>query len=112
MAALKRETFRVLLLDNANTLLRDQTMWEGSVNRVQIHPREVISLALETNASALILVHNHPSGQPEPSVEDIRLTEQIVAACKLLDIAVHDHLIVARHAVFSMRRERRIAFST
>ena len=111
MALLKRETFRVLFLDSGNGLLRDQTMWEGSVNRVQIHPREVVRLALEANASALIMVHNHPSGRSEPSAEDVRLTEQIVGACNLLDIAVHDHLIVARNKVFSMRREQRVAFS-
>lgn len=111
MAPLKRETFRVLFLDSGNALLRDQTMWEGSINRVQIHPREVVSLALETHASALILVHNHPSGRPKPSVDDVRLTEQIVAACKLLDIAVHDHLIISRNEVFSMRRDQCVAFS-
>ncbi len=111
MATLKRETFRVLFLDSGNGLLRDQIMWEGSVNRVQIHPREVVSVALDVHASALILVHNHPSGRPDPSAEDVRLTQQIVAACKLLDITVHDHLIIARNDVFSMRRKRCLDFS-
>lgn len=111
MAALKRETFRVLFLDSGNALLYDQIMWEGSVNRVQIHPREVVSRALEVHASALILVHNHPSGRSEPSTQDVHLTEQIVGACKLLEIAVHDHLIVTRNDVFSMRREQRVTFS-
>ena len=112
MAPLKRETFRVLFLDSANALLRDQTMWEGSVNRVQIHPREVVSVALETHASALVLVHNHPSGKATPSVEDIELTRRMVKACELLDIAVHDHLIVAKQEVFSMRAQHIVAFNT
>lgn len=111
MASLKRETFRVLFLDAANRLLLDRVMWEGSVNRVQVHPREVVSLALKTHASALILVHNHPSGRAKPSQEDVRLTQQTVAACKLLDIAVHDHLIVARQHVFSMRSDQSLIFS-
>lgn len=112
MAALTRETFRVLFLDSANRLIRDQTMWEGSINRVQIHPREVVSLALETHSTALILIHNHPSGSAAPSAEDIRLTQKIMDACKLLDIAVHDHLIVARQDIFSMRSKQILAFTT
>lgn len=112
MAPLKRETFRVLFLNSGNGLIRDQTMWEGSVNRVQIHPREVVSLALETHSSALILIHNHPSGRAAPSAEDIRITQQIIAACKLLDIAVHDHLIVGKQDIFSMRSKHIVAFTT
>lgn len=103
MALLKRETFRVLFLDSANGLLRDQLMWEGSIDRVQVHPREIVSLALELHASALILVHNHPSGRSEPSDDDIRLTDRIVSACQLLNIVVHDHLIISRNDVLSMR---------
>jgi DNA repair protein RadC len=112
MAGLTRETFRVLFLDSGNRLIRDQTMWEGSVNRVQIHPREVVSLALETHSSALILVHNHPSGRTVPSAEDIRLTQQIIAACKLLDIHVHDHLIVGKQDILSMRSKHMVVFTT
>lgn len=112
MAALTKENFRVLFLDSGNRLIRDQTMWEGSVNRVQIHPREVVSLALETHSAALILIHNHPSGRAAPSAEDIRLTRQIIAACKLLDIAVHDHLIVGKQDIFSMRSKHIVAFTT
>lgn len=112
MAALSRETFRVLFLDSGNQLIRDQTMWEGSVNQVQIHPREVVSLALETHATALILIHNHPSGRAAPSTEDIRLTQQIIHACKLLDIAVHDHLIVGKQDIFSMRSKHILAFNS
>ncbi|MEP7350255.1 MAG: DNA repair protein RadC [Sphingorhabdus sp.] len=111
MAALKREHFRVLFLDAANRLLLDEVMWQGSVNRVQVHPREVVRLALETQASALILAHNHPAGQSGPSAHDIQLTQQIIAACNLLDIIVHDHLIVTRQDVFSMRREHSLMFA-
>lgn len=112
MAALKRETFRVLFLNSENQLIRDQTMWEGSVNRVQIHPREVVSLALETHATALILIHNHPSGRAIPSTEDIRLTQQIIYACELLDIEVHDHLIVGKQDIYSMRSKHILAFTS
>jgi DNA repair protein RadC len=85
-------------------------MWEGSVNCVQVHPREIVRTALETGATALILAHNHPSGRCNASQEDIAITSQIVAACKLMDIAVHDHLIVGRHNVFSMRQALGDAF--
>lgn len=104
MSGLAREKFRVFYLDSANHLLRDQIMWEGSVNCVQVHPREIVRTALETGATALILAHNHPSGRCYASREDIAITSQIVAACKLMDIAVHDHLIVGRNNVFSMRQ--------
>lgn len=102
MAALKRENFRVLFLDSGNHLLLDRMMWEGTVNKVQVHTREVVRVAIETGATALILVHNHPSGRPQPTGDDLRVTEQIVAACGPLDITVHDHLIVAHQGVFSM----------
>lgn len=102
MAALKRENFRVLFLDCGNHLLLDRVMWEGTVNKVQVHPREVVRVAIETGATALILAHNHPSGRPQPTGDDLRITRQIVAACAPLDIIVHDHLIVACQGVFSM----------
>ena len=104
MAALTREVFRVLYLDAANQLLLDRIMWEGSVDCVQIHPREVVRTALETGATAMILVHNHPSGHADASHEDITITRQIVGACRLMQIAVHDHVIVARAGTFSMRQ--------
>lgn len=110
MAALPREQFRVLFLDAANQLVRDEVMWEGSVNHVQIHPREVVRLALDVGASALVLAHNHPSGKPKPSREDISLTHHIIRACKLLEIIVHDHLIIAACGVFSMRKANRHLF--
>ena len=110
MSGLTREQFRVLYLDAANHLLRDRVMWEGSVNSVQIHPREIVRTALETGATALILVHNHPSGRCTASDEDIGITKRIIAACKLMDIAVHDHLIIGRTDIFSMRQAKGAGF--
>lgn len=104
MATLTREVFRVLYLDAANQLLLDRIMWEGSVDCVQVHPREIVRTALETGATAMILVHNHPSGHAEASHEDIAITRQIIGACRLMQIVVHDHVIVARAGIFSMRQ--------
>ncbi len=109
MAHLPRETFRVLFLDAGNRLLADETMWEGTVNRVQIHPREVVRRALETQATALILAHNHPSGDPSPSRHDVAMTNKLVAACSPIDLLVHDHIIVARTGWFSMAKHHLIA---
>lgn len=102
MADLPRETFRVLFLDGSNRVLADETMWEGTVNRVQIHPREVIRLAIETQATALILAHNHPSGNPAPSRHDVAMTNRLISACSPIDVEVHDHIIVANSGWFSM----------
>lgn len=103
MAHLTREVFRVLFLDSNNRLLADRIMWEGTVAGVQVHPREVIRDALELNATALIFVHNHPSGDPTPSRHDVSLTKKLVAACEPFDVAVHDHVIIARSGYLSMR---------
>lgn len=102
MARLPREQFRVLFLDASNRLLLDRVMWEGTVDRVHAYPREIVRVAIETGATALILVHNHPSGRSQPSNEDIRITQQIVLACAPLDIVVNDHLIVSSAEVLSM----------
>lgn len=109
MADLPRETFRVLFLDSGNRLLADEVMWEGTVNRVQIHPREVVRRAIETSATALILVHNHPSGNPEPSRHDVAMTNKMVSVGSLIDIEVHDHIIVAKSGWFSMAEHGLIA---
>jgi DNA repair protein RadC len=106
MSGLAREQLRVLYLDAANQLLEDRVMWEGSVNSVQIHPREIVRVALETGATALILVHNHPSGRCTASEEDIGITKRVIAACQSMDIAVHDHLIIGRTEIFSMRQAK------
>ena len=90
------EQFNVLFLDNNNSLIADETQQRGTVNHVPIYPREVIKRALELHASAIILVHNHPSGDPTPSSADIEMTEEVCQAGQKLGIAVHDHLIFSR----------------
>jgi DNA repair protein RadC len=105
MAHLQRETFCVLFLDASNGLIRDEIMWEGSVSRVQIHPREVIRAALACNATAMIVAHNHPSGDPRPSRCDINITRQLCFAAQSFDMVVHDHLIIARSGWCSLRTE-------
>jgi DNA repair protein RadC len=90
------EQFNVLFLDNSNSLIADETQQKGTVNHVPLYPREVIKRALELSASAVILVHNHPSGDPTPSPTDIEMTEEVCEAGKKLGIAVHDHLIFSR----------------
>jgi DNA repair protein RadC len=102
-AGLGAEQFRVLFLNNRNRLLRDEVMWEGTVNQAPAYPREIVKRALELGATALILVHNHPSGDPAPSRDDIRLTKAIEAAASAHDIAVHDHLVIGREGHASLR---------
>lgn len=105
MSQLKQEVFRVLFLDSTNRLLADHVMWRGSVSGVQIHPREVVREALACDATALILVHNHPSGDPTPSQHDIAITRRLIAACEPFDVAVHDHIVISRAGFASMRAE-------
>jgi DNA repair protein RadC len=103
MAHARVEQLRVLYLDARNRLLLDETMSEGSVNIAPIYPREIVRRCLEIGATALILAHNHPSGDPEPSGEDIRLTRLVAAAGETLEIRLHDHVIVARSGWISLR---------
>jgi DNA repair protein RadC len=98
-----REQFRVLFLDKKNQLIADEVMNRGTVDHAPVYPREVMRRALELSASAVILVHNHPSGDPTPSGADIDMTRQIVDAGRPLRIAVHDHLIAARDGVASLK---------
>lgn len=97
------ERLRVLFLDAKNRLLRDELISEGSVDETPIDPREIMRRALELGAAALILAHNHPSGNPAPSKGDIQATRRIVEAGRALDIRVHDHVIVARSGWSSFR---------
>jgi len=98
-----REQFRVLFLDKKNQLIADEVMNEGTVDHAPVYPREIVRRALELSASAVILLHNHPSGDPTPSRADIDMTRAIIAAAKPLNIAVHDHLIVGREGVASFK---------
>ncbi len=96
------ERFRVLFLDAQNRLL-DETVADGSIKQAPVYPREVMRRALQVGATALILVHNHPSGDPSPSRSDIDMTRRIIDAGRELDVTVHDHLVVARTGWTSFR---------
>ncbi len=98
------EQFRILFLDRKNKLLRDEVQNRGTVDHTPVYPREVVKRALELGASAIILVHNHPSGDPTPSTSDVEMTKQIIDAAKTLDIAVHDHLIIGRGGHTSLKQ--------
>jgi len=103
MAHAPIEQFRVLYLDRKNVLIADDEQARGTVDHVPVYPREVVRRALELNASAMILVHNHPSGDPTPSASDITMTRQIVAAAETMGITVHDHIIVGKSRELSFR---------
>ncbi len=102
MGNAKREEFRVLFLDSKNVLIKDESLQKGTVDETAIYPREVVKRALELHASAIIMVHNHPSGDPTPSRADIDMTREMAEAGKALGITLHDHLIIGgrRHASF------------
>ena len=103
MAFLGVERVRVLHLNARNMLIRDENMGDGSIDQAAIYVREVIRRAIDLGSAAIILVHNHPSGSPEPSRQDIEVTRQIIDAGKRLNIAVHDHIIVGTNGHSSMR---------
>lgn len=98
-----REQFRVLYLDKRNILLREELRADGTVDHAPVYVREVVRRALELSASALILAHNHPSGDPTPSCADIEMTRRIVDAARIFDIQVHDHVVVGREGTQSFR---------
>jgi DNA repair protein RadC len=104
MARNPTEEFRVLFLDRKNVLIADEVQGKGTVDHTPVYPREIVKRALGLSASAIILVHNHPSGDPTPSRADIEMTREIAAAAKALRIVVHDHLVIGRrgHASFKM----------
>jgi DNA repair protein RadC len=99
------EHFRILFLDNRNRLLADEAQARGTVNHTPVYPREVVKRALELHATAIILVHNHPSGDPTPSSDDVVVTQEIVLAARALSIVVHDHVIVGNGRWLSFRQE-------
>ncbi len=96
MEDLKREVFRVALLDAQNRLLRDCVVSEGTLSASLVHPREVFKPAILESAASVVLLHNHPSGDPTPSREDVRLTRQLAECARLLGFRVHDHLVIGR----------------
>ncbi len=103
MANNAREQIRLLFLDKRNGLIADEILNQGTIDQVSVYPREVVHRALQLNASALILVHNHPSGDPTPSHADVEMTRNIVDTCKKIGIKVHDHIIVGRSGQTSFR---------
>jgi DNA repair protein RadC len=103
MSHREAEHFRILFLDRKNILIADEEQARGTVDHVPVYPREVVKRALELNASALILVHNHPSGDPTPSDSDIAMTRQIQAAADALGITLHDHIVVGKSREQSFR---------
>jgi DNA repair protein RadC len=103
MAHLRHERVRVLYLDTRNRLVLDDLLTDGSLDEAAIHPREVVKKALDVGAAALILVHNHPSGSPEPSRADVQITNRIAEAGRLLGITVHDHVIIGKEGHVSLK---------
>ncbi len=105
MAHLPTEQFRILFLDRKNVLIADEPQQCGTVDHVPVYPREVVKRALELNASAIILVHNHPSGDPTPSDVDITMTRKIMAALETVSITLHDHLVVGKSKEYSFKAQ-------
>lgn len=105
MARRETEQVRILFLDRQNAVIADEEQAAGTVDHVPVYPREVAKRALELNASALILVHNHPSGDPTPSRADIEVTQQIVEACKTIGVTIHDHVVIGEETEVSFRAE-------
>ncbi|NIZ10370.1 DNA repair protein RadC [Pseudooceanicola sp. HF7] len=105
MSHRETEQFRVLYLDRRNVLIADEEQGEGTIDHVPVYPREVMKRALQVNASAMILVHNHPSGDPTPSQADIDMTHQIEAAAHALGLVLHDHIIIGKSRELSFRSD-------
>lgn len=105
MARLPHEELRLLYLDTKNALLGEEVHQRGTVDQTAAYPREIVKRALEKGATALIIVHNHPTGDPRPSKQDIEMTKQVKQACELLSIALHDHIIVGHNEFFSFKGE-------
>ena len=103
MAHLRHERVRALYLDTKNRLIGDELLTEGSLDEAVIQPREVVKKALDLGAAALIMVHNHPSGSPEPSRADIQITNKIAEAARMLGITLHDHVIIGKEGHVSLR---------
>jgi DNA repair protein RadC len=105
MAREKTEQFRVLFIDTKNRLIADEAQARGTINHTPVYPREVVKRALDLHATALIFVHNHPSGDPTPSRADLEMTCEIKEAAAVLSVVLHDHVIIGNGRWFSFRRE-------
>ena len=105
MARDRVEQFRVLFLETRNRLLGDEAQSRGTVNHTPVYPREVVKRALELHATAIVLAHNHPSGDPTPSRDDIAMTREVQAAASALSIVLHDHVIIGNGRWLSFRKE-------
>lgn len=111
MAHRETEQFRILFLDCKNVIVADEEQSEGTVDHVPVYPREVAKRALELNASAVIMVHNHPSGDPTPSKQDISMTGAVNMACQSIGVTIHDHVIIGKDREFSFKSEGLFASS-
>jgi DNA repair protein RadC len=107
-----RECFKVLFLDAKNKVITIETLFEGTLTASSVYPREVVSAALNHRAAALIFAHNHPSGDPKPSPDDVSLTRQLIFACRVMGITVHEHLIIGDNRYFSFADQGYIARMT
>ena len=103
MAFEGREQCRVLFLDKSNRLIADEVLQHGTVDHTPVYPRELIRRAIELGATAIVIAHNHPSGDPTPSRADIEMTKAVIAACQVLGVAVHDHVIVGKDGHASLK---------
>jgi DNA repair protein RadC len=103
MAFADKEQFRIIFLDKRNQLIADEVQQVGTVDHTPVYPREVVKRALELSATAIIMVHNHPSGDPTPSQADIQMTKSVIEVSKPLGISVHDHIIVGKHGHASLK---------
>ena len=103
MGCLKVEQFRVLFLNNKNILLADEVLATGTIDQTPVYPREIVKRILFYEAASIILVHNHPSGNTKPSTSDVELTEQVIQACKTVNVKVHDHVIIGGNNYFSFK---------
>ncbi len=104
MCELGQEHFKVILLNTKNEIISDRNLFIGTVNRSLISPREVLEYALKNSAVSIVFMHNHPSGDPEPSAEDVQVTKRCDEAARLMDITLLDHIIIGRHRFVSLRQ--------
>jgi DNA repair protein RadC len=104
MAREAKEQFRILFLDKKNNLIADEVQQQGTIDHTPAYPREVMGRSYNLGATAIILVHNHPTGDPTPSVADIEMTKTIIQACKPINVMVHDHIIMGRDGETSLRQ--------